>query len=99
MSDQPPDDLRYCNCADPENCREPLEGYVCKPKPAPPAVPVSSPSCVWKDLEGGRGLMATGCTDDIDAAWEQFCMPEIRHWKFCPYCGKAISLPIVSEAK
>lgn len=24
------DELRYCNCADPENCREVVPGYVCR---------------------------------------------------------------------
>ena len=27
---EPPDDLRYCICADPENCRETIPGYVCR---------------------------------------------------------------------
>ena len=27
-------DVRYCNCADPENCREPIPEYACRPRPA-----------------------------------------------------------------
>ena len=33
-----PGGLRYCNCADPENCREPIPGYACRPSPAASAV-------------------------------------------------------------
>jgi hypothetical protein len=32
MSD---DELRYCRCADPENCRETVPGYVCRKGSAP----------------------------------------------------------------
>lgn len=27
---------RYCICADPENCREPVPGYTCRPRSAAP---------------------------------------------------------------
>lgn len=30
FSDDP--DIRYCICADPENCTEPIPGYVCRPR-------------------------------------------------------------------
>lgn len=36
--------VRYCNCADPENCREPIPGYACRPRAAlPPPTPPQTP--------------------------------------------------------
>lgn len=36
-----PDDLRYCICADPENCREAVPGYVCRRRASLPSAPLN----------------------------------------------------------
>jgi hypothetical protein len=47
--------LRYCICADPENCREPVEGYVCRKGHVPTPSSATDTYCylIERDSEDG----------------------------------------------
>ncbi len=55
-------DVRYCNCADPENCREPIPEYACRPRPASSPVH-GEPSRT--DAEWEEAHVVTEPVDDV----------------------------------
>ena len=79
-------------CMGINDCRK--EHFTCnenlKPKPKKIEKKNQSDTCMWVyDDVNENGLYIPECTKDEDDAFDWLAL---RHFKFCPYCGKKFNV-------